>query len=569
MHQMKRNLDDGKEIIELDLNPLEILRDPLLNKGCAFTEKEREELALHGLIPQKISTIEEQVKEHALAFSLQKEPLSKYIYLSSLQNQNETLFYRFCNEYPAEVLPYIYTPTVGEASLHFSKLYRHPRGLYLSYPNRDKIDAIVSQIPREAIDVIVVTDGSRVLGLGDLGMGGMAISIGKLALYSLFGGVHPARTLPVILDVGTSNETLLNDPSYLGWKSNRVTGKEYDDFVATFVRAITKRYPHVLIQWEDFSKEIAGPLLETYQNQICCFNDDIQGTAGVTLAGIFAALKGSGADIKDQRIVFFGAGSAGIGVAKLMVKAMLEAGMTDDDAKKTMYVLGRDGLAHTGSKNLDSLKALFAQEEKVIANWAVKDRKKITLLETVRHAKPTILIGTSTQSGAFTEEIIREMHKHVKRPIIFPLSNPTSKSEAHPADLIKWTNECALIATGSPYPPVQYNQKEYPIGQCNNVCIFPGVGQGIIASRAIRVTDQMFLKAAQTLSGYSPFFQKSDGSLFPCLTELRSVSQAIAIAVAKEAIREGICLDPPKDIEKAVVENMWNAQYPTLRKINR
>ena len=564
MHQVERTVKNDR--VETALDASEILQNPLLNKGTAFTEEEREELGLYGQLPYKVSTIEEESKRAALNFFSKKKPLSKYTFLSSLQNQNETLFYRFCSEYPEDVLPYIYTPTVGEASLNFSALYQKPRGLYLSYPDRNRIEEIVSKIPKDQIDVVVVTDGSRVLGLGDLGIGGMAISIGKLALYSLFGGIHPARTLPIVLDVGTNNETLLNDPLYLGWKSKRITGKEYEDFIDTFVEAMTKRYPNVLIQWEDFSKETAGPILDKYRNAICCFNDDIQGTAGVTLAGVFAALKGIHQKIKSQRIVFFGAGSAGIGVATLMVKAMMQQRMTYEEAKKAIYVLGRNGLAHTRSKNLDPLKSPFAQKEEAIRSWSVKDWQNITLLETIKNAKPTILIGTSTQAGAFTEEVVKEMHKHVKRPIIFPLSNPTSKSEAHPEDLIKWTNGEALIATGSPYTPIQYDQKECLIGQCNNVFVFPGVGQGIIASRATRVTDQMFLKAAEVLSEYAPLLEKPHGSLFPRLDQLRSISRAIAIAIAKEAIKDGICSNPPTDIEKAVSENMWEPTYPKIKR---
>jgi len=569
MSKVKRTFQNGKETIEVDLDPFDIFHDPLLNKGTGFTNDERTELGLHGLIPYHTSTIEEQVKRRYANFCAKENDISKYKFLSTLQDRNETLFYRLCSEYPEEMLPYIYTPTVGDASLNFSYLYSQNRGVYISYPHKDRMEEIINNIPRDHVDVIVVTDGARILGLGDLGMGGMAIPVGKLALYSLFGGVHPAYTLPITLDVGTNNKTLLNDPLYLGWRNERLSGKEYDEFVDAFIQAITKRYPKVLIQWEDFSKQQAQPLLDRYRDKICCFNDNIQGTAGVVAAGLFGALKGINGDIKDQRIVFFGAGSAGIGIAELITQAMVEEGMTREEAKERIFVMGRNGLAHTGSQELDNLKKRFAQKEEAIQNWNVEDMQNITLLETVKHAKPTILIGTSTQPNTFTKEVVTEMKKHVVRPIIFPLSNPTSKSEAQPADLMKWTKGQALIATGSPYQPVKYEGKSYVIGQCNNVFIFPGVGLGVIASGATRVTDRMFLEAAEVLSRYAPIINNPYASLFPRLTELRSISRDVAIAVAKEAIKEGVCPNPPKDIEQAVKDNMWEPEYPSLKKMKK
>ena len=465
MSKVKRTFQNGEETIEVDLDPFDIFYDPLLNKGTGFTEEERTELGLHGLIPYHSSSIEEQVKRRYANFCSKENDISKYKFLSTLQDRNETLFYRLCSEYPEEMLPYIYTPTVGDASLNFSYLYSQNRGVYISYPHKDRMEEIINNIPRDRVDVIVVTDGARILGLGDLGMGGMAIPVGKLALYSLFGGVHPAYTLPITLDVGTNNKTLLNDPLYLGWRNERLIGKEYDEFVDVFIQAITNRYPKVLVQWEDFSKQKAQPLLDRYRDDICCFNDDIQGTAGVVVAGLFGALKGMNGDIKDQRLVFFGAGSAGIGIAELTTQAMIEEGMTREEAKERIFVMGRKGLAHTGSEGLDDLKKRFAQKEEVIKEWGVDDMQNIPLLETIKHAKPTILIGTSTQPNAFTKEVIIEMKKHVVRPIIFPLSNPTSKSEAQPKDLMKWTKGQALIATGSPYSSVKYEGKDYVIGQ--------------------------------------------------------------------------------------------------------
>ncbi len=569
MSKVKRTFKNGEETIEVDLDPFDIFHDPLLNKGTGFTEEERTELGLHGLIPFHVSSIEEQVKRRYANFKGKENDISRYKFLSTLQDRNETLFYRLCSEYPDEMLPYIYTPTVGDASLNFSYLYSQNRGVYISYPHKDRMEEIISNIPRDRVDVIVVTDGARILGLGDLGMGGMAIPVGKLALYSLFGGIHPAYTLPITLDVGTNNKTLLNDPLYLGWRNERLSGKEYDGFVEAFVKAITKRYPKALLQWEDFSKEQAQPLLDRYRNKICCFNDDIQGTAGVVVAGLLGAIKGIESDIKDQQIVLFGAGSAGIGIARLITQAMILEGVSEEDAKEKIYVMGRNGLAHTGSNELDDLKKPFAQKEEKIKEWGVTDMQNISLYETVKHAKPTILIGTSTQPNTFSEEIVTEMKKHVARPIIFPLSNPTSKSEARPEDLMKWTKGQALIATGSPYPPVKYEGKSYTIGQCNNVFIFPGVGLGVIASGATLVTDRMFLEAADVLSKYSPILNNPYASLFPKLAELRAISRDVAIAVAEEAIKEGICSNPPKEAKQAVLDNMWEPKYATLKKMKK
>lgn len=569
MNHVKRTIKNGEETVEVDLDPYDIFHDPLLNKGTGFSEEERDELGLHGLIPFHVSSIEEQVERRYANFCAKKTGIDKYKFLATLQDRNETLFYALCSKHPEEMLPYIYTPTVGDASLNFSYLYVQNRGVYLSYPHKDRMEEIINNIPRDQVDVIVVTDGARILGLGDLGMGGMAIPVGKLSLYSLFGGIHPARTLPITLDVGTNNKNLLNDPLYLGWQHERLEGKEYDDFVEVFVQAITKRYPDVLIQWEDFSKQNAQPLLDRYRDKVCCFNDDIQGTAGVVVAGILAAIKGVDGDIKDQRIVLFGAGSAGIGIAELITQAMMEEGLSRNEAKERIFVMGRNGLAHTHTQDLDDLKARFAQNVEVIKEWGVADPQNIPLLETVKHVKPTILIGTSTQPNTFNEEIVTEMKKHVARPIIFPLSNPTSKSEAHPEDLLKWTRGQALIATGSPYPPINYEGRDYVIGQCNNVFIFPGVGLGVIASGATRVTDRMFLEAAEVLSQYAPILNNPYASLFPRLTELRAISRDVAIAVAKEGIKGGVCTNPPKDkdIEKAVEEAMWEPKYAHMKKM--
>jgi len=566
MPHIKRTMENGEETVEIDMNPKDILHDPLLNKGTGFTKEERIELGIHGLLPYHSSSLEEQVERRYHNFCSKKTDLEKHVFLTALQDRNETLFYRLVSEHAEEMLPYIYTPTVGDASLHYSYLYNQNRGTYLAYPYRDQMDEMIANIPQDDVDVVVVTDGGRILGLGDLGVGGMAIPVGKLSLYTLFGGIHPARTLPILLDVGTDNPTLLADPLYLGWQHERVKGKAYDDFIEQFVSALTKRFPNVLIQWEDFSKQNAQPLLDRYRDHFCCFNDDIQGTAGVVTAGIFAALKGIDGELKDQRMVIYGGGSAGIGVAHLVTQAMIKEGIPEETAKQAIYVLGRKGLAHTQSEELDDLKKRFMQPYEEIQKWDVKDPQNITLMEVVRHAKPTILIGTSAQPSSFSEPIITEMKKHVARPIIFPLSNPTSKCEALPEDLLKWTQGQALIATGSPFKPVSYENKTIPIGQCNNVFIFPGVGLGVLASKAERVTDGMFLKAAEVLSTFAPILNNPFDSLFPRIKELPFISQKIALAVAEKAVEEGVAKNAPDDLKAAVKKAQWTPKYAKFKR---
>lgn len=551
------------EKIKLNLPPEQILNDPLLNKGSAFTQEERDALGLNGLLPFHTSTMEQQVMRRYANFCEQNSELAKYVFLSALQNRNEILFYRLVSEHISEMLPYIYTPTVGDVSVHYSLLYKEHRGIYLSYPLQDKIEQIIDNIPRDEVDVIVVTDGERILGLGDLGVGGMAIPVGKLSLYTVFGGIHPNRTLPVLLDVGTNNELLLKDPLYIGWRHRRVTGKEYDDFVQAFVAAVKKRYPNVLLQWEDFAKPHAKPLLDRYRNEICSFNDDIQGTASVVLAALLSAVKSLKQKLKDQRIAVFGGGGAGIGICKQLLGAMIEEGLSEKDAQEKFYVVDIHGLIHTHLDKVDQEQKEFAQPFEKVSQWKVKDPSKITLKDVVDNAHPTVLLGVSAQPRAFTEDIVTAMAKHVERPIIFPLSNPTSRSEADPEDLLKWTEGKAIIATGSPFKPVVLHGKTYPIAQCNNVNIFPGVGLGIIASGATRVSDSFFLKAAAILSDHSPRLKNPRGALFPPFEELRAVSREIAIAVAETAQKEGYAKKTSREqIIRKIDETMWSPEYP-------
>lgn len=545
-----------------DLSARQLLEDPFFNKGTAFTEEERTDLGLTGLLPFHISTIEEQVERRYANFVSQQSEMAKFTFLSALQNRNETLFYRLVSKYINEMVPLIYTPTVGDVSINYSMLYHEQRGLYISYPHRDKIQEIVNNFPRQEIDVIVITDGERILGLGDLGVGGMAIPVGKLALYTLFGGIHPARTLPIVVDVGTNNQKMLEDPLYIGWRNPRVTGKEYDDFIDNIVHAIKKRYPDVLFQWEDFAKPHARPLLDRYRETLCSFNDDIQGTASVALAATYSAIKLSGAKLKDQRIALLGGGSAGIGICTKILQAIVDEGeLSKEEGRRLFYVVDRNGLIHTGLSGLDTAQKPFAQPKEALANWKVKDKNQISLLEVVHNAHPTILIGVSTAKGAFTEKIIREMASHTKRPVIFPLSNPTVNSEAQPADLIKWTNGEAIIATGSPFDAVAYEGNLYHIAQCNNVYVFPGIGLGLIACKSSYVSDNVFIQAAKILSTYSPMLKDPYSPLFPTLDVLRKVTREIGIAVAKTVMDEGHAQNEG-DPEELVDRVIWDPEYP-------
>ncbi len=528
------------------LSPDQILNDPLLNKGTAFTQEERDRLSLHGFLPFHISTMEEQLERRYQNFREKPNDLTKYTYLSNLQNRNEILFYRLVYEHLHEMVPLIYTPTVGDVSVLFSTLYRKNRGIYFSFPLREKIEEIVAQLPAE-IDVIVVTDGERVLGLGDVGIGGMAISQGKLALYTLFGGIHPARTLPVMLDVGTNNTQLLKDPLYLGWRHPRITGEAYDQFIDAFVQAINKRFPYVLIQWEDFAKQHARPLLDRYRDKVCSFNDDIQGTAGVVLSAILCAHQLLRQPLKNSKIAILGGGSAGMGIANLIKQAMIAEGAMIQEAAQSVYIVDREGL--------------MIQDKEEVASWNLNQGEKITLKDVVQHARPTVLIGVSGQPDQFSEEIVQMMCSYCERPVILPLSNPTTYSEAKPHDLIHWSKGKALIATGSPFPPVTYQGKTYPIAQCNNVYIFPGVGLGAVIARISSIPDEMFITAAHILSTHSPLAKHKEGSLFPDLTHLRQVSREIAIAVAKQAQAQGLTQHKLDQIEQQVDAYMWFPDY--------
>lgn len=553
----------SETLVETSLTGQLLLDNPLLNKGSAFPEDERHEFGLLGLLPLHCSTIDEQLARTYENYRRKESDLERYVFLTALQDRNETLFYRLLQEHVTEMMPIIYTPTVGEGCRQYSHVFRRPRGLYISYPHRHEISALLDNAPNKEVEVIVVTDGERILGLGDLGVGGMGIPIGKLSLYSVCAGIHPATTLPIMLDVGTDNPELLDDPLYLGWRHPRVRGQEYDSFVDAFVEAVKQKFPRVLLQWEDFSKQNAARLLERYRDRLCSFNDDIQGTGAVTVAGIFAAMKLLGSTLSQQRIVILGAGSSAIGICDQIVAALVQEGHAEHDAKRKLWLVDSKGLVHDGRSNLESSKRKYAQPA------ATDEAVGLNFLDVVKKVQPTILIGTSGQRGAFSEDVIREMARYVERPIIFPLSNPTSKSEATPSDLLDWTAGRALIATGSPFPPVSHNGRLVRIGQCNNAFIFPGVGLGVIAAGARRVTDTMFSAAARVLSEFSPALSDSDGPLFPPLENVRKISYRVALAVQAEAVRVGLTSISIDALQHAVTNRMWTPQYVPLKHVAR
>ncbi len=566
----KDNSDQGSEdVLEVSLTGQMLLENPLLNKGSIFPEDERRELHLLGLLPPHVAPLDVQQQRTYENYLRKDDDLERYIFLASLQDRNEVLFYRLLSDHIREMSPIVYTPVVGLACQNYSHIYRRPRGLYVSYPHRDEMDALLQNVPLQDVRVIVVTDGERILGLGDQGVGGMGIPVGKLALYTLCAGIHPATTLPVVLDVGTNNEELLADPLYLGWHHERVRGADYDAFVDRFVQAVKRRFPNALLQWEDFAKGNARRLLDHYRDRLCTFNDDIQGTGAVTLAGLLAAVDITQSKLSEQRVVILGAGSAATGIAEQIVAAMQSEGSSLDGARRAIWLVDSHGLVHSGRGDLEAEKAPYAQPHESIANWPHSPSQTIGLQEVVEQVHPTILIGTAARAGVFTEQIVRELAGHVERPIIFPLSNPTSKSEAVPADLIDWTGGRALIATGSPFPDVTYHGQTISIGQCNNMFIFPGVGLGVLASHAQHVTVEMFVAAARALSECSPARGDPTASLYPMVEDVREVSRRVAIAVGLAAQQSGVAeKTSPEELEQRVTAQMWIPHYPRLKYVS-
>ncbi|WP_242242964.1 oxaloacetate-decarboxylating malate dehydrogenase [Bacillus cereus group sp. BfR-BA-01309] len=556
--------------LETTLRGVEVLSTPLLNKGVAFTQEEREELGLKGLLPPAVLTLEEQARRAYEQFCSQPDDLLKNVYLTALHDRNEVLFYRILTNHLREMLPIVYTPTVGVAIQRYSHEYRKPRGVYLSINDPSGIEEAFANIgaTAENIDLVVVTDGEGILGIGDWGVGGINIAIGKLAVYTAAVGIDPSRVLPVILDVGTNREELLNNPFYIGNRHPRITGEAYDEFIDTFVQAVNKQFPKALLHWEDFSSRNARKILDKYRHDICTFNDDIQGTGAVSLAAVLSAVKASSVPLSEHRVVVFGAGTAGIGIADQVRDAMVREGVSEEESYKRFWCIDRNGLVTDDMEDLLDFQMPYARKEAEVSEW--KQNDVIGLAEVVKHVKPTILIGTSTVAGAFKEEIIKEMASHVERPIILPMSNPTPLAEAKPADLIEWTEGRALVATGSPFEPVTYNGVTYVIGQSNNALIFPGLGLGTIVVRASVMTDGMFAAAAEAVASMVDTSQPG-APILPEVEELRNISEMVAIEVAKVAVAEGVAREnlSDNDIKIAVKEAIWEPEYRQIKAVEK
>jgi malate dehydrogenase (oxaloacetate-decarboxylating) len=556
----------GQQYMAVSLKGRGLLLNPHTNKGTAFTRRERDDLDIGGLVPPAVCTMHQQLDRTYENFKVKTSNLEKFVYLSSLQDRNETLFYRLVLEHIDEMMPIVYTPVVGEACQKYSHIYRRGRGLYIAYEDRDRIEEILLNAGIAHPSVIVVTDGERILGLGDQGAGGMGIPIGKLCLYTLCAGISPYSTLPITLDVGTNNQERLNDPLYLGMRHPRVRGAEYQAFIDAFVAAVKKVFPRVVLQWEDFLKENALFQLARFRDQLCTFNDDIQGTAAVVLAGVYGALRITGQRMRDQRVVFAGSGASTQGIAELLVAALMEDGLTHEEAVRCIWTTDSRGLVSRSRPNLEQYKATYARPAAEVAGYAAKDRSAITLLETVLNAKPTMLIGTSATPGIFDEPVVRAMARTNPRPIVFPLSNPTSKTEVTPEDALRWSEGRAIVATGSPFDPVTVDGKRHRIGQCNNSFVFPGVGLGLTVSGARRVSNGMFLEAAKALATMVTPEDLAECAVYPQLARIRDCSFAVALATVRRAVAEDHA-DPEilEHLEKTVERAMWFPEYLPLR----
>lgn len=544
-----------------------LLETPLLNKGSAFSPEERFAFNLVGLLPPVHETIDEQVERSYRQYATFAEPIQKHIFLRALQDTNETLFHRLLQAHLVEMLPIVYTPTVGDACEHFSDIYRRARGLFISYDDRERLNDVVRSATKRGVKILVVTDGERVLGLGDQGIGGMGISIGKLSLYTAAGGISPAYTLPVCLDVGTDNPKLQGDPFYMGLRHPRIRGQAYFDFVDRFLEAALERWPDALVQFEDFAQVNAMPLLEKYRHRLCCFNDDIQGTAAVSVGALLAACRARGQGLRDQRMVFVGAGSAGCGIAEAVIRRMVDEGLSDGAARERIFMVDRSGLLTTGQKDLRDFQTPLAKDPGSLKGWNPSGTQP-GLLETVRAVKPQALIGVSGVPGLFTEEVIREMALGEKNPIIFPLSNPSRQIEGHPHDILRWTGGRATVATGSPFPDLQLGGVNHPVAQCNNSYIFPGIGLGVLSCGARRVSDGMLSAASRALADASPRVADPAGALLPSLTELQNLSRKIAFAVADSAMAEGHALPQSEErLAERIERNFWVPEYRPYRRV--
>jgi malate dehydrogenase (oxaloacetate-decarboxylating) len=565
--KLKRDNDTGETYIETSITGKPLLTTPQLNKGTAFTHEERKAFGLLGKLPNRVETIDEQVKRAYLQYSSYTTRLQQNIYLNNLNDKNQILFYKLLNRHVGEMLPTIYTPIVGTAVKRFSHEYRQPRGLYIAHTDKNQIEEIINNRSNPEIDLIVVTDGEGVLGIGDQGIGGMDIPVAKLMVYSLCGGINPTRTLPVFLDVGTNNQELLNDPMYLGCRHPRINSADYNEFIKTFVNEIRKQFPNAFLHWEDFGRGNARRILDQFQDELCTFNDDIQGTGAVTLAALLAACDVTGTPLKDHRIIVFGAGSAGTGISDQIVDALIRSGLSPKDAHQQFWLIDRQGLLLDNDLDLTEAQKPYARSLIEIKTWGIQETQNPSLTDTIKHIKPTILIGCSAQTGAFSQDLIQTMSAHCERPIIFPLSNPDEKCEARPADILNWSKGRALIATGTAFPPVEYQNRMVDIAQCNNALIFPGMGLGILSVSATRLTKEMIFTAAHTLSSFAPSKKDSFLPLLPSLDNAQTVAKAIAIAVARCAIDSGHAeKNQDKDLNQLIDDLFWEPRYIPFRK---
>lgn len=562
-----RDAQTGEMYIETPLSGKPLLTTPQLNKGTAFTHDERKEFGLLGKLPNRVETLDQQVKRAYLQYTTYTTRLKQNIYLNNLHDKNQIVFYKLLSRHLAEMLPTIYTPIVGTAVKRFSHEYRQPRGLYIAHSDKNHIEEIINNRSNPEIDLIVVTDGEGVLGIGDQGIGGMDIPVAKLMVYSLCGGIDPTRTLPVFLDVGTNNQELLDDPMYLGCRHPRINSAEYDDFILTFVNEVHKQFPNAFLHWEDFGRGNARRILDQYHEQLCTFNDDIQGTGAVTLAALLAACDVTGTPLIEQRIVVFGAGSAGTGISDQILDAMIKDGLSTEEAYQRFWLIDRHGLLLNTDLDMTNAQKPYARTPEEIASWAINEKDHPSLTDTVRHVKPTILIGCSAQTGAFSQDIIESMSATCDRPIIFPLSNPDEKCEAQPENILTWSQGKALIATGTAFPDIQFHNRMVQIAQCNNALVFPGIGLGVLAVSATRLTKEMILEAAKVLCEFAPSKKDSFLPLLPSLDNAQTVAKTIAVAVAQCAINSGYAQkNQDTDLVKLIDDIFWEPRYLPFRK---
>ncbi len=564
MRRFEEVLDKlGKVInIKTNLRGKSLLSVCKLNKSTAFSADEREEFRLLGKLPECVETIEQQSKRLYQQYLLKDTDLGRNLFLNQLRQNNETLFFHLVSEHLTKMLPIVYTPTIGDAVENFSYQFNATQGIYLAYPNRTRIKEILNERAYRDIQLIIVTDGEGVLGIGDWGIGGMDICIGKLIVYTLCGGINPRRVLPIMLDVGTNNEKLLEDPMYLGWRHHRVTGKDYDDYIDAVVSNIHEAFPNIYLHWEDFGRDNARKNLNRYRDKMTTFNDDMQGTGATALACFLAGINAAGSDYKEQRIVFFGAGTAGVGITDQLCSALMEHGLDEKTARQCFWLIDRPGLLIDDMPEVVDFQKPYARSRAELKSWQVSDPKNITLLDVVKNVKPTVLIGCSTVTGAFTEDVVKAMAKNCKHPLIFPISNPTSRSEAKPEDVVHWTDGQAIIATGSPFPEVEFKGKKIRISQLNNAFVFPGLGLGILAAQASRVTDAMICAAAHALSECSPALKDHQQPLLPSFDDVHAVSKKVALAVANQAREEGVATVAKElDLAKRIEAIFWLPEY--------